>query len=178
MMERTLVVLKPDAVARRLVGKIIDVFEEAQLSIVAARMLTPSASLVDRHYPKDKAYIANIGHKAATSYAADGKDVKKKYGTSDEFEIGKKIRVGLVKYISSGPVLALCLEGGGAIKAVRKLIGFTLPFDAAPGTIRGRFSIDSSEAADSENRPLYNLVHASGNPEEAAAELRLWFGKI
>jgi nucleoside-diphosphate kinase len=178
MIEKTLVVLKPDAVARRLCGKIIDVFEEAQLSIIAAKMLTPSASLVDRHYPKDKAYLTSLGHKSAVSYAADGKDVKKKYGTSDEFEIGKNIRAGLIKYISSGPVLALCLQGSGAIKAVRKLVGFTLPYDAAPGTIRGRFSIDSADSADSENRPIHNLVHASGNPKEARAELKLWFGKV
>jgi len=177
MIEKTLVVLKPDAVQRNIIGQIITIFEEATLRVTEAKMLSATGEFIRRHYPSDVEYLTNLGNKVTTSYAAAGRDVVAQYGTDDKLSIGRAILDSLVGYMTSGPVMALCIEGPNAIRAVRKLVGFTLPLDAAPGTIRARFSVDSSESADEEKRPLYNLVHASGNPEEAAYELGLWFGE-
>jgi len=79
--------------------------------------------------------------------------------------------------VSSGPVAAFVLEGIHAITAVRKLVGDTLPYRAAPGTIRGDFSIDSPTVANLMKRPVRNLIHASGSVEEAALEIPLWFNE-
>ena len=78
--------------------------------------------------------------------------------------------------MQSGPLFALVLEGPHAIELVRKIRGFTLPSKAQPGTITGDFSFDSSVLANSKKRPIRNLVHASGNHEEADFEVNLWFG--
>jgi len=177
MYERTLVILKPDAVARGLIGKIISTFEDTGLKIVEAKMLTPSAELMDKHYTSDRAYLESLGVKSLTAYKAQGIDIVSHLGTSDALKLGTMIRGWLVEYITSGPVLAMILEGNCAVQIVRKLVGVTFPFDAVPGTIRARFSNESSELANFQRRSVHNLVHASGTVEEANAEITLWFGK-
>ena len=79
--------------------------------------------------------------------------------------------------ITAGPVLAMVWEGPHAVELIRKLVGHTLPLSSAPGTIRGDFSFDSSYLANTNRRPIKNLIHASGNKEEAVFEVDLWFGK-
>ena len=82
----------------------------------------------------------------------------------------------LVDYMTSGPVIAMVLEGNNAIKNVRKMCGNTIPSVADPSTIRGKFSLDSSDVANAQHRPVHNLIHASVEPEEAKYEISLWFG--
>jgi len=79
--------------------------------------------------------------------------------------------------MTSGPVLAFVLQGPHAIEVVRKIVGFTLPQKSQPGTIRGDYSFDSSYLANKNKRPIRNLIHASGNKEEAEFELSLWFSE-
>jgi len=177
MYERTLVILKPDAIERGLSGRIISIFEDVGLRIVEAKMLVPPAELMDRHYISDPEYLKSLGNKSLNAYKAQGFDIKSHLGTDDPLKLGKMIRGWLVDYITSGPVLAMVLEGNCAIQVVRKLVGVTFPFDAAPGTIRARFSNDSSELANFQRRSVHNLVHASGNADEANSEITLWFGK-
>lgn len=89
--------------------------------------------------------------------------------------IEKPFYENLEKHITEGPVIAFVLEGANAVENVRKLVGKTAPKESPPGTIRGDFAHVSFEHADSKGRPVKNIVHASGNPEEAKKEISLWF---
>ncbi len=176
-LERTLVFLKPDGVQRGLVGEIVSRFERAGLKLVGMKMLVPTRDLLDRHYPNDEQFLTTIGGKTRDAFVNYGLDVKRETGTDDLLAIGRQVRGWLIEYVSSGPVVAFVLEGIHAVSMVRKLVGHTLPFQAAPGTIRGDFAIDSPTVANLAKRPVRNLVHASGTVEEAAAEIALWFRK-
>lgn len=177
-MERTLVVLKPDAVERGLSGKIIDRFERTGLKIVAAKLLLASREIAEKHYPSDRKELwMGIGNKTLDQYKSMEMDPTESLGTSDPIEIGKKVRVWLMDYVTAGPVFAMVLEAPHAVELVRKIVGHTLPLLSAPGTIRGDFSFDSSYIANTNKRPIKNLIHASGNKEEAEYEIPLWFTK-
>jgi nucleoside-diphosphate kinase len=80
-----------------------------------------------------------------------------------------------VDFLMSGPVLAIVFEGVNAVERIRSLVGDTIPAKAAPGTVRGDFSLDSALSANRRKRTVYNLIHASGSPEEATEEIKLWF---
>jgi nucleoside-diphosphate kinase len=177
MYERTLVILKPDAVARRLSGQIISIFEEVGLKIVEAKMLTPGDALLDKHYTSDPAYLKSLGDKNIVAYSEQGLNMMDYFGTMDPTKVGETIRGWLLEYMKSGPVLAMVLEGNCAVRIVRKLVGHTFPADAVPGTIRARFSMESNDLANAQRRSIHNLVHASGNTDEASSEITLWFGK-
>lgn len=175
-MEQTLVVLKPDAVSRGLMGTILTRFERAGLKIVAAKMTNVDKSLAEKHYPGTReSFLRGMGEKTIVNYKKFNADPVKLLGTNDTLEIGKMIREWLIKYIISGPVLAVILEGPHAIDLVRKICGHTLPADAAPGTIRGDLAYDSSYLANTGKRAIKNLIHASGSLEEAKYEIPLWF---
>ncbi len=177
-MERTLVVLKPDAVARGLIGQIITRFENVGLKIVAAKITVASRDLMENHYPDDREELwIGIGNKTLENYEQFDIDPVESLGTKDPKEIGKMVRVWLMDYMMEGAVLAMVIEGPHAVEMVRKLCGHTLPLISAPGTIRGDFSFDSSYLANSSKRPIKNLMHASGNKEEAEYEIPLWFTK-
>jgi nucleoside-diphosphate kinase len=173
--ERTLVLLKPDAVARGLSGEIIQRFERAGLKIVALKMLHPTAEVAAGHYSGPDDWIRGMGQKTLDSFKEFGMDVREVLGTEDPFEIGTMVRGWLVTYVSSGPVVAMVLQGVHAITAVRRMIGFTIPARAEPGTIRADYSIDSNTVSSLEKRSTKNLIHASGNAEEAAQEIAYWF---
>jgi nucleoside-diphosphate kinase len=175
-MEKTLVLLKPDAVQRGLVGEIISRFEKAGLKMLAAKMVTPSKDLANQHYPTERReFIEGMGKKSLETYHEAGLDPKSELGTDDPHEIGLKIQGWMVNFITSGPVMAVVLEGQNAIKQVRELAGHTVPAKADPGTIRGDYSDDTPTIANKEKRPIMNLVHASGDKEEAEFEINLWF---
>lgn len=179
MIDRTLVLIKPDGVERGLVGEILSRFEKAGLKIVGLGIVKPSKRLIDKHYPKDRAWIENLGYNLL-KVGEEAKikiDLKKDYGVKNVYELGLKIRKWLVDFMSSGPVVKIALEGPQAISVVRKIVGHTVPYLAQPGTIRGDFSIDSPLLANLEKRPIKNLIHASGNLKEANYELKLWFKK-
>ncbi len=165
MIQQTLVVIKPDGVKRNLIGKIISYYEEGGLKIVKMKMLTVGADLVAKHYPMDEGYLRSIGEKSAKADPT----------ITDLVGQGRKIVAALQQYIASGPVVAMVLEGEDGIALTRKITGYTDPTTADKGTVRGDLGEDSILAANSENRPVKNLIHASGNPEEAEAEITLWF---
>ncbi len=173
--ERTLVFLKPDAVQRGLVGEVIRRFERAGLRIAGLKMVRASRPLLDRHYPSDEGFLRTIGGKTREAFEAAGLDVRRETGTDDPVAIGRQVRQWLIEFVASAPVVAFVLEGTHAVAVTRKLVGDTLPFRAAPGTIRGDLSADSPTVANLQKRPVRNLVHASGTAEEAAAEISLWF---
>ncbi len=177
-MEQTLVVIKPDGVIRGLSGEILRRFEQAGLKIVAIRMCQVDKPLAEKHYPADRVELwEGIGKKSLEHYHEMRMDAKKLLGTDNPKEIGRLVRVWLLDYITSGPVLAVVLEGPHVVELVRKMTGHTLPLKSAPGTIRGDFSFDSSYLANTGKRAVKNLLHASGSLEEAKYEIPLWFSR-
>lgn len=177
-MERTLVILKPDAIQRGIMGDIIDRFERRGLKIIGAKMFKPSIDLLDKHYPSDREeFVTGMGQRTLDGYEAQGIDVKERFGSDDPLKIGHEIRQWLVDFMSNGPVFAMVIEGPNAIKMVRKIRGNTDPVNAELGTITGDHSFDSASFANAQGRPIRNLVHASGNEEEADFEVGLWFSE-
>jgi len=170
-MEKTLVLIKPDGVARGKVGAIISRFEDVGLKIVATKMVHPSKEDVDKHYALTEEWMQTVYTKAKEKYQAEGQD----FPYPDHKAYGEEIKRGLVDFLRSAPVLALVLEGEMAISLVRKLVGATEPASSAPGTIRGDMSHDTYALSNSQSRPLRNLIHASGNAEEAENEIKIWF---
>jgi nucleoside-diphosphate kinase len=130
--ESTLVLIKPDAVQRKLAGEILARFERRGLDVRAARLVTVERDLAEEHYAEHRE--------------------KPFFGE-------------LVEFITSGPTLALVLEGESAISVVRTTMGATNPTDAGPGTIRGDLALAMPD----------NLVHGSDSPESAQREIALWF---
>lgn len=175
-MERTLVFIKPDGIQRGIVGEIVSRFEKVGLKIVGAKLFVPSKELANRHYPKERTeFIEGIGKNTLKGYKEQGINVKKQFGHEDPHKIGLEVHGWLVDSITSSPVLAMVLEGPHAIAVVRKICGVTTPSEAQPGTIRGDYSFDSAAYANKALRPMRNIIHASGNKEEAEFEIGLWF---
>ncbi|MFO0764688.1 MAG: nucleoside-diphosphate kinase [Patescibacteria group bacterium] len=170
-MEKTLVLIKPDGVQRGLVGQIMTRFETAGLKLVAMKMVHPSHDDVDRHYQMTEEWMSAVYEKAKAKYEANGEG----FPFADHKAYGGEIKRGLVDFLKSSPIVALVLEGEMAVSLVRKLVGATEPASSAPGTIRGDFSHDTYALANSQGRPLRNLIHASGNIEEANNEIKIWF---
>jgi nucleoside-diphosphate kinase len=131
-MERTLIIFKPDAVQRGLVGEIMTRFEKKGLQIIGAKLMRISQQLAETHYEPHK---------------------------------GKPFYPGLVKFMTSSPVLVVALQGKSAIEISRKMMGATFGSRAEPGTIRGDFGVSNS----------FNLIHGSDSPEAAQRELGLFF---
>lgn len=173
--ERTLIFIKPDGVQRGLSGEILRRFERAGLKIIALKMVHATPEFLERHYPKDDTFLRTLGGKTKEAFEAAGLDVKRETGSDDALATGRAVRGWLIDYVASSPVVAFVLEGIQAVGTARKIVGDTLPFRAAPGTIRGDFSIDSPTVANVQRRPVRNLIHASGTLEEAVREIDLWF---
>ena len=133
-MQTTLIILKPDAVQRGLMGRIVTRFEDKGLQIVGAKLMKISPELAAKHYEAHKE---------------------------------KKFYAGLVKFMTSEPVLVLALRGNNAIEISRNMMGATFGSKAAPGTIRGDYGVSNS----------FNLIHGSDSPEAAERELGLFFAK-
>ncbi len=178
MQERTLVIIKPDAYKRGLTGAILARFEQRGLALEEIRISQGEYKVLEDHYPRTEEWLSTVGGKTLADYAKLGLSARERLGTDDPAEIGRTVRKWLVDFMLSGPVVALVLSGNRAIETVRKIVGHTLPVLAAPGTIRGDYSSDSADLANDELRPVLNLVHASGDPDEAAREIKLWFPEL
>lgn len=173
--ERTLVLVKPDGVARGLIGEIIRRIEQRGLKIVALSMVMATRDQIDGHYPTDEKWIHRLGEKTLGTYEKYGYDPVKELGTADALEIGKMVRGWIIDFMVSAPVVKMVVEGIHAIDMVRKICGNTLPNLADVGTIRGDYSVDSPALANTERRSVKNVIHASENPEEAEHEIGYWF---
>ena len=147
-LEKTLILFKPDALQRGLIGEILTRFERVGLRIVATKMLVPDRDHYFQHYEGIGQMVTRRGEKA--------------------FNV-------TLDMMTQGPVIAMVLEGVEAVSLVRKLVGGTEPKAAMPGTIRGDFSHMSFQYADGKEKGIPNLIHASGDPEEAEKEINHWF---
>ena len=175
--EVTYVMLKPDGVRKGLIGEVIKRFEQRDLKIVALEMTKPDFDQVDNHYPKNEEWITRLGHKTLSTYEKYGYDAITELGTDDAAKIGPEIRKWLIDYMTSAPLVKMVVKGVHAVDVVRKIAGETMPYKADMGTIRGDFSIDSPALANAEKRAVMNIVHCSETPEEAAHEIKHWFGE-
>ena len=174
-MDKTLILLKPDAVKRGLIGEILGRFEKMGLKITALKMLTLDKERVGNHYTVDPVYARIVGQKTVEGYAKQNLDPSVHYGTNDPEVIGQKIREQNITFLTSGPVVIAILEGHQAVSQVRAIVGHTVPAVSAPGTIRGDLALESPISAGKRGQTIYNLVHASGSSEEAEREIALWF---
>ncbi len=177
-MERTLVLIKPDAFNRGLVGEIISRFERVGLKLEEMKIVNATVEIVEKQYPDNKNWIRSVGKKAVDTYKKYNLNIAKDLGTDDALAVGKLVRKWLIQHLTSGPVVALILSGNHAIEIVRKIVGNTVPLFAELGSIRGDLSIDSPDLSTKERRALQNLVHASETAEEAKREISLWFKKV
>lgn len=151
-------------------------FETVGLKIVGLKMLTVDPSFAAEHYPNTPEWIRGMGEKTLATYRERGLDPFAEVGTDDPVKIGEMVKQWNIDYLTSGPVVAVVLEGLHAIETVRKICGNTMPLRADPGTIRGMYSSSSAVVANSVKRAVRNLIHASSTPEEAAHEIAHWFG--
>lgn len=142
MIEKTLVLIKPDAVERGLIGEIVKRIEQRGLKISGMKMKKIDIEFSKKHYSE---------------------------------HVEKPFYQGLENFITSGPVIAIAVEGINAVETMRKIVGSTEPKSAIPGTIRGDFAHISYSYADKKGITIKNLVHASGNKEDADKEVELWF---
>jgi len=148
-LERSLVLVKPDGVARVLTGKIMQRFEDAGMKIIALKMIRVDKAFAMKHYTEDLAQRR-----------------------------GEKVRNMMIDAITSGPVVAMVIEGVNAIENVRKIVGKTEPREASPGTIRGDFAhVTFDYANDEKKKAVLNVVHASGDKKDADYEVPLWFSE-
>ncbi len=174
-MERTLVLVKPDGVRRGLIGHVISRFEHAGFKIVALKMLKPTKELASRNYPDDDGWYRKVGERSINTFKSIGVDINKKFGTDNPIEIGRIIKSWLVRFLASDNVVAMVLEGNKAAAHARKIVGETDPIKAVAGSIRADLSLDDVILGNTMNRPMVNIVHASGNAEEAVQEIAVWF---
>lgn len=170
--ERSLVLLKTDAVQRSLVGEIIKRFEQTGLKISAMKMVVPTEDQLLTHYNKDDAWYTRKGTGIVEELTKQGKEIEK-----EPIEYGKDIIRAIVKYMTAAPVVALVFEGNSAVAVVSKIVGSTEPATSDVGTIRGDYTIDSYFHATYEDRSVRNLVHQSESPEEAEREIAIWFAE-
>lgn len=176
--EKTVVLIKPDAVKRGLIGEVITRFEKAGLKILAMKMVWVDRELAAKHYPDSRLeLLEGMGEKTLETYKKYGLDAGEDLGTMDALAIGKMVNQWNMDFLTSGPVVAVLLKGLHAIDNVRMMAGHTLPTFAQPGTIRGDYSVDSPALANTRKRAVRNIIHASGNAEEAKYEEELWFKK-
>jgi nucleoside-diphosphate kinase len=171
--ERTLVIIKPDGVQRSLIGDIINRYERTGLKLIAMKMVVPTEENATKHYYDvgGDEWLENVGVKARAAYEKKG--LASPFATNKDN--GWAILKSNAKYLSSGPVICMIWEGNQACAIVRKLTGSTEPLSSDVGTIRGDFTIDSYQLSDVEGRSMRNIIHASGNPEESAKEIPIWF---
>lgn len=146
--EQTLVLFKPDSVQRGLVGEILTRFERVGLKIVGTKMIFPDRDHYYQHYEDIGGMVTRRG--------------------KETFDV-------TLDLMQLGPVIAMVLEGVESVALVRKMVGGTEPKSSAPGTIRGDFSHMSFEYADGKKKGIPNLIHASGDSDEAAKEISIWF---
>jgi nucleoside-diphosphate kinase len=148
LIERTLVLFKPDAVQRGVVGEILTRFERVGLKIIGTKMIAPDTAHYHKHYEEIGQVITRRGEATFNN---------------------------VLTMMNEGPVIAMVLEGVEAVELVRKLVGSTEPKSSAPGTIRGDFSHMSYGYGDSQEKGIPNLIHASGDASDAGKEIPHWF---
>lgn len=168
--ERSLVLLKPDAVQRSLIGEVVGRFERVGLKVAALKMVMATEEQLITHYNKTDEWYERKGKGIVADMEAHNLPV-----TKEPIEYGKDIIRNMVHYMTAAPVVAMVLEGNQSVAVVTKLVGTTEPSTSDVGTIRGDYTLDSYSHATIENRGVRNLIHCSESPAEAEREMAIWF---
>ncbi len=169
--ERTLVIIKPDGVQRSLIGEVISRFEKVGLKLIGMKFLVPTKEHIEKHYTLEPEWRRITGEKTIENYRKKGETPP----SEDPLKVTSIVLDNLKKYMTSGPVVVIVLQGAHAVELVRKLVGSTEPFSSDVGTIRGDYVMDSYKMADLDGRAVRNIIHASGNINEADMEIKHWF---
>lgn len=168
--EQTLVILKPDAVQRGLIGEIIKRIENTGLKLVALKITMATEEQIWKHYNKDDEWFLKKGQRTIEEKRLAGLSIEK-----EAIEYGKDIIRALVKFMSCGPVVPMVWEGNQAVGIVKKITGSTEPLSSDGGTIRGDYTLDSYALSSIDDRAVRNLVHCSDPLSDAAREIPIWF---
>tara|TARA_B100000378_G_C17953202_1_gene380852 strand:+ start:104 stop:703 length:600 start_codon:yes stop_codon:yes gene_type:complete len=168
--EKTLVILKPDAVQRNLIGEILKRFENKGLKISAMKFVVGTEEQCFEHYNKDDEWFLRKGKGIVADLEANNMPVDR-----EPIEYGKDIIRNLAHYMTAGPMVAIVLEGLAAVEAVRKMVGETEPVASDVGTIRGDYGLDNYALATIDDRGVRNLIHCSESTDEANREIKIWF---
>ncbi|MEK7089230.1 MAG: nucleoside-diphosphate kinase [Patescibacteria group bacterium] len=168
--ERTFVLIKPDGVQRSLIGEIVHRLERTGLKFVAFKFLVPTREQSIAHYGKDDVWCEKVGERTINERKEKGLPIEK-----SAVEYGRIVSDRLITFLTSGPVLAMSLEGNQAVGIVKKLVGGTEPLTSDVGTIRSDLTIDSYAISNVDGRCVRNLIHCSDATEEAEREMRVWF---
>ncbi len=170
--ERSLVVIKPDGVMRRIVGELITRFERKGLKIAAMKMIWPTDELAERHYIDSEEWLLDTGTKTFNSYIEKGIQPEE-----TPREIGMRVRKLLIDHLTAGPVVAMVMEGAHAIEVLRKMRGATSPLKADVGTIGFDYTLESYELSDAGDWAIKNVLHASDSMANYQRESEIWFDK-
>jgi nucleoside-diphosphate kinase len=168
--QRTLVILKPDAIQRSLMGEIISRIERTGLKLVAAKFLVATREQCLTHYNKDDAWFLKIGERIIEKMQKNNVEVKKQAS-----EYGKDMLEATIRFVTAGPMLAMVFQGNQSVGIVKKIVGDTEPLSSDVGTIRSDYTIDSYELANLNDRCVRNLIHCSDEVPEAEREIKVWF---
>ncbi|MBI2798158.1 nucleoside-diphosphate kinase [Candidatus Saccharibacteria bacterium] len=170
--EKSMVLIKPDAVARHLVGEILQRFERKGFRIAAMKLVLPTRKQAEKHYTDSEDWLTGSGQRTYDGYIEKGLKPPMK-----PRDLGLNTRRRLIESLLVGPLVALVLEGPHVIEVVRKMRGATSPQLADVGTIGFDYSLESYELADSGDWAIKNIIHASDSPENAKVEIANWFSK-
>lgn len=168
--ERTLVILKPDAIQRSLMGEIISRIERTGLKLVAAKFLIATREQCLAHYNKNDEWFLKIGERIIEKMEKNNIAV-----TKEASEYGKDMLEATIRFVTAGPMLAMVFQGNQSVGIVKKLVGGTEPLTSDVGTIRSDYTIDSYELANLNDRCVRNLIHCSDEVPEAEREIKVWF---
>ncbi len=135
------------------------------------KFFIPSKDQVRKHYLIDKHWLENVGRKSIEAY--QGKGIEPPF--KEPKKVGEVVLKRLESFMTCGPVVVMAWQGNEAVGLIRKITGTTEPLGSDIGTIRGDFTLDSYSLADTDDRAIRNLVHASGTPQEANKEIKIWF---
>lgn len=175
IIQKTLVIIKPDGVSRGLVGDIVQRFEKVGLKIIAMKLVKVDEEFAFKHYGQSDDWFEKVGSRTREFYQKVGYDPGEDFNKISNADIGKMVQKWNTDYLTEGVVLVFVLKGLHAIEIVRKIIGPTYPNEAMPGTIRGDYSSESPLSGNVNQRSVKNVMHASSSAEDAEKEIQLWF---
>lgn len=176
LQEKTLLIIKHEALDRRLVGKIIEKLEDAGLILERMELLKPTLAQAETHYNKgrDASWLEGVGKKTLDIHQSTSL-MQKYFGSEVPLEIGKIIYQWSVKQLVGKKVVVIVVQGTAAVAKVKSIVGSTIPSESDLSTIRGQYSSDSVERSNALGRAIYNVVHRSTNISEAKREIKVWF---
>lgn len=177
MIESTFAIIKPEAISQKLTGKIISMIEDSGLFITKMELIKADVDIIREHYHKENPWFNIVGQKVLDAFISEGLDPFDEIGTNNPNKAGRQLVEWVVSHMTSSEIIIMEISGSDAVNSFRRLCGATSPAEAGHDTIRGQLSDDDNKKAVLKKRPLLNLIHSSGNEEEAKFELNLWFSK-